>query len=146
MLNMKVYGGQITKNFNLDEFKCKANGEMLINADVICHIQRLQGFRDWFNRPMSITSGYRTPAYNSQVGGVKNSQHILGIATDVLLPPEYKIFSPTRKKEFQINVQNKWSELCRCSGLQGGVGWYETSGFFHLDSREGSGALVVWYG
>ena len=66
---MLIVNGQITKNFNLNEFVCKSGkAEMLINEDVIAHIQRLQRFRDWFNRPMQITSGYRTPEYNKSVG------------------------------------------------------------------------------
>lgn len=145
-LNIQVYNGQITKNFNINEFKCKANGEIIINADVIAHIQRLQKFRDWYNRPMTVTSGYRTEAYNKQVGGVSNSQHIYGIATDILLPLEYSGFTSERKKEFQANIQNKWAELCKAALLQGGVGWYDRQGFFHLDSRKGNGALVVWFG
>ena len=30
-----------------------------------------------------IRSGYRSPKYNSQVGGAKNSQHLYGKAVDV---------------------------------------------------------------
>lgn len=146
-LAMMIYDGQITKNFNLDEFKCKSGyGEMIINEKVIAHIQRLQKFRDWYNRPMSITSGYRTPIYNKQVGGVSDSQHIYGIAADIILPAEYLKYSSIRKKEFKQNVQIKWNELCKADGLQGGVGWYNQQNFMHLDSREGSGSLVVWYG
>lgn len=144
MLKIKLYDGQITKNFNINEFKCHANGEMIINADVIGHIQRLQRFRDWFNRSMSITSGYRTEAYNKQIGGVNDSQHTLGVASDIIYPDDYKSMSMARRSEFQNNIKSKWNELCKADGLQGGVGFYGT--FFHMDSRKGSGQLAVWYG
>jgi uncharacterized protein YcbK (DUF882 family) len=32
---------------------------------------------------MSISSGYRSPAYNEAVGGAKKSQHKEGLATDI---------------------------------------------------------------
>jgi hypothetical protein len=31
---------------------------------------------------MRVTSGYRSPTHNAQVGGVKNSWHIVGRAAD----------------------------------------------------------------
>lgn len=141
---MLIVNGQITKNFNLNEFVCKSGkAEMLINEDVIAHIQRLQRFRDWFNRPMQITSGYRTPEYNKSVGGVNDSQHVLGLATDINHPADYPR-EKERLNEYRHNVQNYWADLCKADGVRGGCGWY--NGFFHLDSRHGSGALVVWYG
>ncbi len=134
MLDIKVFDGQITQHFNILEFKCRANGEVLINADVIAHIQRLEKFRTWYNRVIIINSGYRTDAYNKQVNGAPKSQHLLGIATDVALPYEFYTFTKTRQNDFLNNVKNKWQELCKTDGLGGGVGYYDT--FFHLDSRK----------
>ena len=39
-----------------------------------------------FNRPIIITSGYRSPALNEAVGGVKNSAHVAGRAADFIIP------------------------------------------------------------
>lgn len=50
MLDIKVFDGQVTKNFNIVEFKCRANGEVIINAAAIDHILRLQKFRGRFLR------------------------------------------------------------------------------------------------
>ena len=36
-----ILDGQITDHFNIYEFRCRTNNEILINADVIAHIQRL---------------------------------------------------------------------------------------------------------
>ena len=33
--------------------------------------------------PIIVNSGYRNEAYNCQVGGVRNSQHLLGQAADI---------------------------------------------------------------
>lgn len=141
-LNIQLYDGQITTNFNIDEFKCRANGEMIINADVIAHIQRLQKFRDWYRRVMIITSGYRTVEYNAQVNGAPDSQHLLGLASDILYPDEYYGFMEKRKNEFLSNIKNKWESLCKIDNIQGGCGWYNT--FFHLDSRAGTYSMAFW--
>lgn len=133
MLNIQVFDGQIAKNFNITEFKCKDKGEVLLNAAVIDHIQRLQRFRNWYNRPMKVISGYRTAAYNKKIGGATNSKHIVGIASDISLPNEFYGYSKQRQQEFLNNIKTKWIELCAQDGLGGAVGFYDT--FFHIDSR-----------
>ena len=138
----EIHDGQLTENFNIAEFKCKDNGEILINQKVIEHINRLQKFRTWYNRVMIVTSGYRTLKYNRTVGSTDTSQHVLGLAADILYPDEYYNFTYKRKKEFYVNIRNKWQELCEQDGVRGGVGWYNS--FFHLDSREGSGNMAFW--
>ena len=45
----------------------------------------LQAIRNEFG-PLIITSGYRTPEYNAQIGGGINSQHLLGLAADIDIP------------------------------------------------------------
>lgn len=135
MLSIQVFDGQVTQHFNISEFKCKANGEVIINADVIAHIQRLEEFRQWYGRAMSINSGYRTPEYNKKIGGAPQSQHMLGVASDIALPlQEFAGYSKTRQNEFLNNVKKKWTEICNADGLGGGVGFYDT--FIHLDSRK----------
>lgn len=42
----------------------------------------LDPVRDMVNAPIIITSGYRCPQVNRLVGGVDNSQHMLGCAAD----------------------------------------------------------------
>lgn len=146
MLEIQVFDGQITKNFNISEFKCKDNGEVLLNFAVIDHIQRLQKFRDWYNRAMTVVSGYRTRQYNMKIGGATKSKHMEGIATDIALPKEFYRFSKTRQEEFLKNIREKWIQLCEEGNLGGGVGFYDT--FFHLDSRQkgnySSGNYAFW--
>ncbi len=95
-LNIEVYDGQITPHFNIYEFKCAANGEVLLNDKVIDHIQRLEKIRVWYNRVMVVNSGFRTITYNEAIGGAPNSKHLIGIAADIALP--MKGFPPTQKK------------------------------------------------
>jgi hypothetical protein len=38
------------------------------------------------NKPVIVTSGYRSPHLNRVVGGAKNSAHISGLAADIKVP------------------------------------------------------------
>lgn len=46
----------------------------------------LQPLRDHAGEPLTINSGYRSPALNRAVGGVANSQHLTGEAADIKAP------------------------------------------------------------
>lgn len=45
--------------------------------------QILDPLRHLWGSPLYVTSGYRSPAVNAAVGGVRNSQHITGDAADI---------------------------------------------------------------
>lgn len=46
----------------------------------------LQPVRDNFNKPVVISSGYRSPAVNRAIGGSSKSQHMTGQAADFIIP------------------------------------------------------------
>lgn len=71
---------QFTKNFNSDEFECPGSDEHKILKELV---DKLQQLRDKYGKSITITSGYRSPEYNAKIGGVTNSQHILGRAVDI---------------------------------------------------------------
>lgn len=83
---------QITENFHLDEFT-KSNtadrlgidntpqGEHLDNLIYVVE-NILQPVREHFGKPVTINSGYRSPALNNAVGGSSRSQHCNGEAAD----------------------------------------------------------------
>lgn len=76
---------RISKNFKLYEFECKdGNHQVVIHPKLLELAQRL---RDRIGKPVVINSAYRTVAYNKKIGGSPNSQHLLGKAVDVRLPP-----------------------------------------------------------
>jgi len=84
---------KLSKNFTLEElvFSITANNHGINNtpnAEVKAALKRLavevlQPIREAWGQPIVITSGYRCPALNKAVGGVKNSQHVLGQAADI---------------------------------------------------------------
>jgi len=46
-------------------------------------IDKLDELRHLIGRSITITSGYRTPKFNTLVGGDRNSEHIYGLAADL---------------------------------------------------------------
>ena len=76
---------KLTKNFNKSEFECKCGCEMpeAVLLEVTRLANELQHIRDFIHKPMNLTNAYRCPEHNKEVGGVSNSQHILGKAADI---------------------------------------------------------------
>lgn len=79
----------------------------------------LQQIRDKFGAAVTINSGYRTAAHNKKVGGAKNSYHTQGMAADIAV----KGISPLRVARYAETIGAN------------GVGWYESQGFTHVDTR-----------
>lgn len=48
--------------------------------------ERLEEVRTLLASPIRVTSGYRARAVNAGVGGAANSQHVLGLAADIVVP------------------------------------------------------------
>ena len=71
---------QLSPSFRVREFACKGSDVVLIDDELVV---LLQCIREHFGKPVTITSGYRTAAYNATLPGAsKNSQHIQGRAAD----------------------------------------------------------------
>lgn len=87
---------------------------------------QLNKFREFIDKPIIVTSWYRDPVTNRRVGGVRDSYHVRGLATDFIVPglSPYQIIHAA--KEF---------------GWKGGMGQYTS--FVHLDSRN---YAVFWRG
>lgn len=122
---------QLTKNFNLSEFKCKCGCEMTrpIIIELTDLAYNLQKLRDAVNKPIKVTSGYRCPHYNLQIKGAKESKHMLGKAADIQIDG----MSPKEvKKEIEKLIKAKQMR-------EGGIGVYST--FTHYDGR---GSKVRW--
>ena len=117
---------KLTKNFNKSEFECKCGCEM--PEDVMFEIQKLaaqlQTIRDFIRKPVKLTNAYRCPKHNKEVGGVSNSQHILGKAADIQI------------KDLDTAEVYKTIDNLTEQGhiLQGGLGKYNT--FTHYDIRK----------
>jgi hypothetical protein len=48
--------------------------------------QGLERIRACVGKPIHVSSGYRSPKLNSAIRGSKNSQHLQGLAADIVVP------------------------------------------------------------
>lgn len=83
----------ITRNFTLEELTASTTAkarkirnipdtQAVVNLCVLAAMV-LQPLRDWWGKPVTISSGYRCRRLNQAVGGVSNSQHLVGQAADI---------------------------------------------------------------
>lgn len=88
---------QLSPHFTLAEFTVSETAarqgiDNTPTPEIIANLkrltERLEKVRAVFNAPVLITSGYRSPALNAAVGGVKNSAHTTGCAADFIVPSQ----------------------------------------------------------
>ena len=105
------------KNFRVSEFSCSDCSDVVFISPEL--VKLLQQIRDHFKAPITINSGYRTVSHNSKVGGAAYSQHLYGMAADIVV----KGVNP---KEVYVYADQLLQHA-------GGVGLYDT--FVHVDVR-----------
>ena len=84
VFSLKVDGDKyLTANFRVREFRCLDGSDKILIA--IGMVTILQKIRDHFGKSVTINSGFRTESHNKKVGGSPNSQHLLGMAADIVV-------------------------------------------------------------
>lgn len=111
----------LARNFLCREFACHDGSDNLLVDDALPVL--LQKLRDHFRAPVTVNSGYRTPAHNKAVGGVDNSQHVQGTAADIAVQG----VEPLAVAQYAEHLMPD----------RGGIGLY--GGFVHVDVRQGRG-------
>lgn len=107
---------QISENFKVKEFKSRQNSTIVLSTELV---KTLQTLRSRLGAPININSGYRTQAHNTQVGGSKNSAHLLGAAADIWTP--------------KMSVMN-FAEFIRMNYYkQVAIGAHPEDGYVHID-------------
>ena len=76
-------GKNLTAHFKAREFSCVDGSDAIIIAEELVMI--LEKIRTHFNKAVVVTSGYRTPSHNKAIGGAARSQHIYGLAADIVV-------------------------------------------------------------
>lgn len=122
----KYYDGdkKVSANFTVKNFACPTTDIILINPYLVEILERLRAYFN--NNPISIYSGYRSPAYNESLrrkrgknsGVAINSMHKFGLAAD------FKIKDVLASKTFKY-LDPWW---------KGGLGQYPS--FIHVDVRD----------
>ena len=116
----------MTNNFSLKEFESKDGSKMPsdVYLNIVKLVGQLQFLRDYTGRAITVNSGYRSPEYNAKIGGVKNSQHLLGKAADITIEG--------LKPAEVYRLINELIDMGLM--LQGGLGSYKS--FTHYDIRK----------
>lgn len=116
-----------TAHFNFSEFYSKDGsgfsggkvGSATVKENVRVLMYKLEALRRKAgNSAVTINSGFRSIAHNSSVGGAPNSQHLYGIAADIV------VSGKTTRQVYVI------AETCGFSGLE-----RYTNSWQHVDSR-----------
>ena len=114
---------KLTKSFQLSEFACNDGTQVpeALIPNVKELAKNLQVLRDEIGETLTINSGYRSPAWNKKIGGVKNSMHLKAMASDLvcksLTPKQLKAVIEKLIKEGKMK--------------NGGIGLYPS--FVHYD-------------
>ena len=112
--------GDLTENFSRDEFACGC-GCGYDSVDYALAMT-LQALRNFFEQPVTVTSGARCIFHNRAVSGGDQSQHLFGRAADVQV------------QDVDPALVAEWA---RDNGVPG-VGEYDD--FTHIDTRTGARA------
>ena len=119
----------LSAHFAVREFACRGGGDVVLIDDRL--VSALEALRRRFGRPVLVSSGYRSLAYNTKIGGAKNSQHMKGTAADVRM-------TGVAARDMAVAAEDALASM----GIAGGVGLYEYSGanasrsFCHVDVRD----------
>jgi len=107
---------QLSKHFHQKEFNQRMQPLSLFDYEMDpVLIEKLEALRSAIgDRPIVITSGYRSEEYNRSIGGVAKSQHMKGKAADIrvsgMTPDELNVyakevgFSFTLAYEYHLHV------------------------------------------
>lgn len=110
--------GDLSEHFSRSEFSCRCGcGFDSISPDLIIV---LEDVRAHFGAPVKINSGCRCEKHNAKVGGVPNSQHVQGIAADIVV-------SGLSSALVADYLEQRYPECC-------GIGRYGS--FTHIDVRQ----------
>ena len=124
MYDVKVYdrnteaSRQLSPHIQVYEFACTDGSRWVFVSQTL--VDFLENIRVHFGAAVTITSAYRTEAFNARTdGSSKKSKHCEGLAADI------QVAGHTPKEVYDY--------ACRLLGDHGGVGIYDT--FVHVDVR-----------
>lgn len=119
---------QISSNFVLKEFACRDGSPLVLIHRALPNLLEIirRDCQKAVGLPVKvvITSGFRSEAHNTRIGGAKKSKHLGGFAADI------KVYYKTEDDWAQM-PPNVVAHVAEASN-PGGVGRYDT--FTHVDT------------
>jgi len=113
-----VTSGAMFKNFSLSEMtnkQAKDEIKLVLTPEVVEFAEMMQELRDWYGKPMTVSSWYRTKSFNASLKGSSPvSAHLDGRACDIANIPK------DRFDDFII----AWQVICSIHNKVGGVNLY----------------------
>lgn len=109
----------MSKFFSDEEMSCNCCGSVPEGGFPSRLYKLLDDIREKIGQPITVLSGYRCEIRNSECGGVKNSQHLLGTAADLTYDG------------IDVDYLAQVAEECGADG----IGKYWSQGFVHVDTR-----------
>lgn len=126
----------IQKNFTLKELannKAPESVKFISTPRSRKFMSMIQEFRDWYGKPINVTSNYRTYNYNKTLKGASsNSLHLDALALD---------WKANHTNTQRATVRNKWKQICEKHGEIGGINYY-THGYHMCIGEEKFGNKV----
>lgn len=136
---------KLSEHFDLAEFTASQTADrlnldntppQLVIANLMVLAEGLERVRSLLgNRPLTITSGYRSPAVNAAVGSKPSSQHLIGQAADFICP---RYGSPADIMAAIVGSDIKYDQVISEFASKGG-GWVHIS----FSERNRKQALVI---
>jgi len=81
-----INGKYISGHIMLSEYRCPCCAVIPYDTESPAHRELFQAYeaiRTTLNRPLRITSGFRCPKHNADIGGEPLSVHLFGLALDI---------------------------------------------------------------
>ena len=127
--------GSVSEHFTNEELACHHCGVNECKPELLDALELL---RASINRPIIVNDAYRCPEHNRAIGGVPDSQHVLGLAADIRVPgmtaaelyfaavkigPIKGLGRDDHKNYLHVDVRQRFAQWCyNQDGRQ--VGWY----------------------
>lgn len=104
---------KLSTNFKVKEFACQDGSDpIFIDSELVSVLQKI---RNHFGKPVTITSAYRTPNHNKNIGGTTYSQHLYGKAADIkvqgIAPSEVAKYAETLLDDGGIGIYNTFTHI-----------------------------------
>lgn len=109
---------KIAPHFKVREFACSDGNDAVFVSEELLDV--LEKIRVHFSKAVVVNSAYRTAEHNKKVGGTEKSQHLYGLAADIVV----RDIAPADVADYVETLLQS----------RGGIGRYKT--FTHVDVRE----------